>query len=86
MPHRGYVLIFIFWALLAIITPTLILWSATSRNNSASKEEESRRIESRKMLDSIEKRQRNNETEGERMDGAPAPAPTLLKGNENLKL
>ncbi|WOL02943.1 hypothetical protein Cni_G11662 [Canna indica] len=33
MPPRGYVLIFVFWALLTVITPTLISWSASAKPN-----------------------------------------------------
>ncbi|URE44400.1 hypothetical protein MUK42_14876 [Musa troglodytarum] len=33
MPTRGYVLIFVFWALLTIITPTLVSWSASAKPN-----------------------------------------------------
>ncbi|THU45177.1 hypothetical protein C4D60_Mb02t15120 [Musa balbisiana] len=33
MPPRGYALIFFFWALLAIITPTLVVWSASAKQS-----------------------------------------------------
>ncbi|URD92059.1 hypothetical protein MUK42_00043 [Musa troglodytarum] len=33
MPPRGYVLILVSWALLTVITPTLIYWSASAKSN-----------------------------------------------------
>ncbi|PKA49321.1 hypothetical protein AXF42_Ash014223 [Apostasia shenzhenica] len=71
MPHRAYVLIFIFWALLAIITPTLVLWSASAKPNFLLNKKENRGILARRMMASGKKANRRNIT-GE---GGIAPAP-----------
>ncbi|KAG0484236.1 hypothetical protein HPP92_008156 [Vanilla planifolia] len=83
MPHRGYVLIFVSWALLAIIGPTLVLWSSSEQRDLLLKDQESGGIGARKMMASTDRRQRQNTTEGEPL-GAPAPTPRPLWGNETV--
>ncbi|PKU82616.1 uncharacterized protein LOC110100419 [Dendrobium catenatum] len=84
MPQRGYVLIFIFWALLAIITPTLVIWSASEKSNLAPKEEGSRVMVARRMIRSTDKGcLKTNKTEDEGMQG-PTPSPMPVRGNEKL--
>ncbi|KAJ8465245.1 hypothetical protein OPV22_027797 [Ensete ventricosum] len=43
MPPRGYALVFFFWALLAIITPTLVVWSASAKQEATNDAKVSRR-------------------------------------------
>ncbi|XVE94686.1 hypothetical protein REPUB_Repub02eG0030400 [Reevesia pubescens] len=50
MNGRTYVVIFFFWAALTIITPTLILWSESSKPNLELNGEKSEGIKDRKMI------------------------------------
>ncbi|KAL0923824.1 hypothetical protein M5K25_004603 [Dendrobium thyrsiflorum] len=85
MPQRGYVLIFFFWALLAIITPTLVLWSASEKANLAPKEEGSKVVVARRMISSTDKGfSKTNTTEDEEGMGGPTPSPMPVRGNETL--
>ncbi|XVF63828.1 hypothetical protein PTKIN_Ptkin09bG0117900 [Pterospermum kingtungense] len=50
MTGRTYVVIFFFWAALTIITPTLVLWSESSKPNLELNGEKSEGIKNRKMI------------------------------------
>ncbi|XP_019710796.1 uncharacterized protein [Elaeis guineensis] len=75
MLPRGFVLVFFFWALLSIITPTLIFWSASARPNLASQGESRNEMRTRRMMDSIENGHIKNKTTTITQAPAPAPAP-----------
>ncbi|KAF3337566.1 hypothetical protein FCM35_KLT18153 [Carex littledalei] len=58
MPPRAYVLIFVCWTLITIITPTLIFMSANANANGESQDlitDEVNDIKSRRMMSSIMK-------------------------------
>ncbi|KAK1321344.1 hypothetical protein QJS10_CPA03g00323 [Acorus calamus] len=72
MPQRGYILVFVFWALLTLITPTLIFWSASARPSLATqeiKERNNTEIKGRRMMGS------SMRDGSQRNSSAPAPAP-----------
>ncbi|XVE69857.1 hypothetical protein DITRI_Ditri10aG0025200 [Diplodiscus trichospermus] len=50
MNGRAYVVIFFFWAALTIITPTLVLWSESSKPNLELNGQRSEGIKDRKMI------------------------------------
>ncbi|KAJ4963845.1 hypothetical protein NE237_023784 [Protea cynaroides] len=69
MPGRAFVLIFFFWALLSIVTPTLIFLSASSRATLDHKGEQSGGTSPRKMMGYVYGEESKTEME------APVPAP-----------
>ncbi|XP_074568303.1 uncharacterized protein LOC141824870 [Curcuma longa] len=92
MPPRAYVLIFACWALLTVITPTLISWSASAKPNLAATvptdpgETLLEMKVNRRIMDSLDILQLKNSTTKRRHRGpspspapAPAPAPVTIK-------
>ncbi|XP_072961103.1 uncharacterized protein [Typha angustifolia] len=86
MPPRAYVLIFFFWAFLAVITPTLIFWSASARPNLDSQGEVRDDFIARRSMNSMENAQVKNRRVV--IPPLPAPAPSLIPSQnreENLE-
>ncbi|KAG6528082.1 hypothetical protein ZIOFF_010230 [Zingiber officinale] len=85
MPPRAYVLIFVCWALLTVITPTLISWSASAKPNLVATDPGETLLEmkvNRRMMDSLDVLLLKNSTSKRRHRGpspAPAPAPVTIK-------
>ncbi|KAK6939483.1 hypothetical protein RJ641_029014 [Dillenia turbinata] len=69
MNGRAYVLIFFFWAVLTIITPTLILWSASAKANLDHDGEIGEGVKARRKLGYFEEHMRMQ------VPLAPVPAP-----------
>ncbi|KAL4199167.1 hypothetical protein AMTRI_Chr03g49850 [Amborella trichopoda] len=69
MPHRAFVVIVLFWALLTLLTPTLIYLSASAKPTLDSPGEERGQVNSRKMMGIRERSHLSPE--------APAPTPAL---------
>ncbi|WOL12511.1 hypothetical protein Cni_G21278 [Canna indica] len=90
MPPRGYALVFFFWALLTIITPTLIFLSASAKQSHGAIEEAMHDLKvSRRMMGIMENGQFKNTTttrttRASTAAPAPAPAPAPTTGNETL--
>ncbi|XP_044475639.1 uncharacterized protein LOC123203362 [Mangifera indica] len=81
MTTRAYVLIFFFWAVLTIVTPTLILLSESSKPDFHQNGKVREGINTRKMMAYLEKRPRNPVTQrklSKESHVAPAPAPALV--------
>ncbi|KAJ0086712.1 hypothetical protein Patl1_09165 [Pistacia atlantica] len=84
MTDRAYVLIFFFWAVLTIITPTLILLSESSKPNFDPNGKESEGINARKMMTYLEKHPKTPVTLRPLLNEshiAPAPAPGTGTGS-----
>ncbi|URD90229.1 hypothetical protein MUK42_28120 [Musa troglodytarum] len=83
MPPRGYALVFFFWALLAIITPTLVVWSASAKQSHDTTEATYDVKVSRRTMGISETGQSKNTTARTTVRAprlAPAPAPST--GND----
>ncbi|OAY85399.1 hypothetical protein ACMD2_13933 [Ananas comosus] len=92
MPPRAYVLIFFCWALITIITPTLIFWSASAKPNLGSHGEAMNEIKSRRMMSSMEnphyleiKNRIIVNTTAFSPAPAPAPSPLPMRGIDTLR-
>ncbi|KAJ0962885.1 hypothetical protein J5N97_028007 [Dioscorea zingiberensis] len=88
MPQRGYVLVFFIWALIAIITPTLVSWSSASGESNMDSQGGARiEVKVRRMMVLMEKSQARNTTTSSTFTQAPAPAPapTMVGGNETYR-
>ncbi|KAG1342805.1 hypothetical protein COCNU_05G010340 [Cocos nucifera] len=86
MPPRGYVLVFFFWALLAIITPTLIFWSASARSNLDPRGEFKNEVRTRRMMGSVENGYKKNTTTTTATQApAQAPGPAPMTANETRR-
>ncbi|XP_017697444.1 uncharacterized protein LOC108511170 [Phoenix dactylifera] len=92
MPPRGYVLVFFFWALLTVITPTLIFWSASAKPNLDSQGEFRNEVRTRRMMGSIENGYKKNTTTTTTTTAtttqapAQAPGPAPMTGNETRRV
>ncbi|KAJ8641390.1 hypothetical protein MRB53_018084 [Persea americana] len=77
MNGRVFVLIFFFWALLAIITPTLVLWSASAKPSLGTIDERTIDIKVKRMMSYIEKSYSRRVLRPQSpVAEAPAPAPS----------
>ncbi|XP_039142727.1 uncharacterized protein LOC120280070 [Dioscorea cayenensis subsp. rotundata] len=87
MPQRGYVLVFFLWALIAIITPTLVSLSLASKKTNMEASQGGARIEVkvRRMMVLLEKTLTRNTSSSSSSSfteaPTPAPAPTMVAGN-----
>ncbi|KAM0932897.1 hypothetical protein DsansV1_C38g0233811 [Dioscorea sansibarensis] len=91
MPQRGYVLVFFVWALIAIITPTLVSLSLASRkiNMESSQGGARTEVKVRRMMVLLEKTFARNTSSSSSSSSSsfiieaptPAPAPTMVTGN-----
>ncbi|KAH7658777.1 hypothetical protein IHE45_17G112000 [Dioscorea alata] len=84
MPQRGYVLVFFLWALIAIITPTLVSLSLAAKKTNMEASQGGARIEVkvRRMMVLLEKTfARNTSSSSFTEAPTPAPAPTMVAGN-----
>ncbi|GLT72242.1 hypothetical protein SLA2020_441950 [Shorea laevis] len=75
MMERTFVLIFLFWAILTIVTPKLILLSENSKHNLNSDVERSEGMKARRMMGYTEKRPRKTPIALPLILEAPAPGP-----------
>ncbi|KAG9449683.1 hypothetical protein H6P81_009648 [Aristolochia fimbriata] len=80
MSGRAFVLIFLFWALLTLITPTLVSWSSAARSNLESKANlEGSEQRARRMIAYAEMGpRRRGKTAAKPPVQAPAPSPAPI--------
>ncbi|XP_062159968.1 uncharacterized protein LOC133867263 [Alnus glutinosa] len=75
MMERTFVLIFVFWAVLTIVTPTLILLSENSKLDLATNGEKREGMKARSMMGYTEKHPAGTTPIALPLTEAPAPAP-----------
>ncbi|XP_031407145.1 uncharacterized protein LOC116215543 [Punica granatum] len=78
MSGRTFVVIFVFWALLMLITPTLIHLSESAKHGDWRSEE----ITTRKMVDHLKKYISKSPTTSSPPESSPAPTAGLASGPE----
>nr|DAD40758.1 TPA_asm: hypothetical protein HUJ06_015081 [Nelumbo nucifera] len=76
MNGRAFVLIFFFWAVLTVVTPTLIILSASAKSNFNSNGEKSSGLKARRMMGSLEGERIRRALAAPAPAQAPAPAPS----------
>ncbi|GAV65653.1 hypothetical protein CFOL_v3_09167 [Cephalotus follicularis] len=86
MRGRVFVLIFFFWAILTIITPTLILLSESSKTDLDLRGYMTEGMKARKMMADFEKHLDTLITPPPFKPSAPAPAPTPESASRIEKL
>ncbi|CAL9156103.1 unnamed protein product, partial [Musa hybrid cultivar] len=89
VPPRGYALVIFFWALLTVITPTLIFLSASGKQSHHTTGEAiyDPKMSRRMMVGIIENGPLKNiipRTAARGPTLAPVPAPALVTGNDRL--
>ncbi|GLT40116.1 hypothetical protein SLA2020_142720 [Shorea laevis] len=76
MTGRTFLMIFFFWAALTVITPTLVLWSESSKPDMELNGEKSERLKDRKLIGYPEACSRNATVSSNQLEtAAPVPAP-----------
>ncbi|XP_020097906.1 uncharacterized protein LOC109716762 [Ananas comosus] len=93
MPPRAYVLIFFFWVLLTIITPTLIYWSSCTKPYLGSQGEKIVDTRSRRVMSSMENNNKlkitttlNTTSSTPSRSPSPAPSPSPMRWNDTMRI